>query len=144
MRKLDTIICHHSASPVDVLTWEDIRRIHVEERGWSDCGYHFGVCRDDGKTFQVKQGRPVHIVGAHAKGHNATSIGVCFEGNFDKGRMPEAQFLMGATLISRLMEKYGIGKLIAHRDVAATNCCGKYFPMETLRGWIADEMRFNR
>ena len=136
---------HHSASPVGVLTWEDVRRIHIEERGWDDVAYHYGVFSDaSGKNFQIKQGRPVHIVGAHAKGHNANSIGVCFEGNFDKGRMPEEQFLIGATLIMRLMEKFGIGKILAHRDVGITACPGKLHPMERLRGFIADEMRFNR
>ena len=71
---------HHSASGVDVLTWEDIHRIHVEERGFDSIGYHWGVV-EDGNGFCVKPGRPVHIAGAHARGRNAESIGICFEGN---------------------------------------------------------------
>jgi len=129
-----------------VLTFEDIRRIHIEERGFDNIGYHYLVCRDDGpgSSYQIKQGRPVHIAGAHAKGYNAESIGVCFEGNFDKGRMPEEQFLIGGTLILRLMEKFGISKILAHRDVGATRCPGRYFPLDRLRGHLADEMRFNK
>lgn len=39
MRKIDAIVIHHSASKAEALTFADIRRIHVEERGFSDVGY---------------------------------------------------------------------------------------------------------
>ncbi|MCA9406281.1 MAG: N-acetylmuramoyl-L-alanine amidase [Candidatus Omnitrophica bacterium] len=57
-------IIHHTASP----DWpvERLRKIHVEERGWDDVGYHFCI-RADGT---VEKGRDLHKQGAHAKGRN--------------------------------------------------------------------------
>lgn len=56
MRKIDEIIVHCSATPEgrDV-SMADIRRWHVEERGWSDVGYHFVVTLDG----TVHIGRPL-------------------------------------------------------------------------------------
>ena len=55
---------------------EDIRKWHVEERGWSDIGYH-KVIRRDGT---VETGRDIDVSGAHAAGFNSVSIGVCLVG----------------------------------------------------------------
>lgn len=77
MRKINKIITHCSDSPY--IAHDDIRVIrkwHVEERGWSDVGYHFFV-RMNG---DIQLGRPINIQGAHAKGHNYDSIGICLAG----------------------------------------------------------------
>ena len=77
MREINKIIVHCSATPegrdVDI---ETIRGWHVNERGWSDIGYHY-VIELDGA---IKKGRPVSIQGAHTKGHNKNSIGICYVG----------------------------------------------------------------
>ena len=142
MRFIDTIVVHHSANAVEAFTWKQITDYHINVKKYDDCGYHYGLV-DDGNGFEVKVGRPVDKVGAHAgpKG-NPGSIGICFEGNFEKGRVPVEQFLMGAGLIVRLVDKYGITKIVPHRDIKATLCPGKFFPIEALRGWVADEQRF--
>ena len=78
MRFIDKFILHCSAS--DVESHDNIKTIrhwHVDERGWSDVGYHFFI-RKDG-TLEV--GRPIERIGAHAKGVNKTSIGVCLSGD---------------------------------------------------------------
>tara|TARA_R110000796_G_scaffold137669_1_gene253786 strand:+ start:1729 stop:2133 length:405 start_codon:yes stop_codon:yes gene_type:complete len=81
MRKINKIIIHCSATPEgrDVSP-EEIKRWHVEERGWSDVGYHFIITIDG----VVHSGRPLEIQGAHTKGHNSESIGVCYVGGMDK------------------------------------------------------------
>lgn len=80
MRKIDKIIVHCSATKegqeFDV---EDIRRWHVDGNGWKDVGYHY-VIKLDG---QIQFGRPLEQAGAHAKGHNETSIGICYIGGLD-------------------------------------------------------------
>ena len=80
MRKINKIIVHCSATPEgrNVLISE-VKRWHVEERGWSDIGYHF-VIELDGS---VRIGRPIEIKGAHSKGNNHDSIGVCYIGGVD-------------------------------------------------------------
>ena len=54
----------------------EIKRWHVQENGWSDIGYHYLISRDG----QVRKGRPVEKAGAHTRGHNSDSIGVCLIG----------------------------------------------------------------
>jgi len=46
-------------------------------RGWSDIGYNFLIMNDG----EILPGRPIHKKGAHCKGHNHDSIGICLIGN---------------------------------------------------------------
>ena len=76
MRKIDLIVIHCSATRAGKnYTAADIDRWH-RERGFSMIGYHFVVLRNG----TVETGRPLTQPGAHCKGHNSTSIGVCYIG----------------------------------------------------------------
>ena len=120
--RTNRIICHHASAKTcgaaTIHSWH-------KANGWAGIGYHF-VVRKNGT---VERGRPEKYVGAHATGSNSDSIGVCFEGNFDQESMGVAQKNAGIELISWLKSKYGIGTVVGHRDVMATSCPGKYFPM---------------
>lgn len=83
MRKIDEIVVHCTAtSPswmedkpaADVL--QEIRRWHMEDRGWSDVGYHAIIHRNGEVAF----GRPVERSGAHVRGRNKTTIGISLVG----------------------------------------------------------------
>ncbi len=79
------IILHCSATAdTESKSWEAIRRYHVEENGWSDIGYHFGI-ENVGGDIMVYRGRPWWIKGAHcaAAGRNHDSLGVCVVGKYD-------------------------------------------------------------
>lgn len=80
MRKIDKIIVHCSATQegrhIDV---DEIKRWHVQGRGWSDIGYHFVIYLDG----TVVKGRPIERQGAHVKGMNKNSIGVCYIGGVE-------------------------------------------------------------
>ena len=77
MRQIDKIIVHCSATPNDrEVTVEDIDRWH-KERGWYGCGYHIVIYRNG----SIHMGRPLSKIGAHCKGRNTGSIGVCLIGN---------------------------------------------------------------
>jgi|TARA_R100000935_G_scaffold56548_1_gene88375 N-acetylmuramoyl-L-alanine amidase len=81
MREINKIIIHCSATPRNKdFSAEDIRDWHVKGNGWDDIGYHF-VVRLDGK---IEYGRMVDKSGAHVKGHNRDSIGICYIGGMDK------------------------------------------------------------
>lgn len=54
-----------------------IRGWHLD-RGFADIGYH-KVIRRDGT---IENGRDTHLIGAHARGKNRDSLGICLEGNF--------------------------------------------------------------
>jgi len=76
MREIDSIIIHCSGTDVPSYDFLAIRNDHVNHRGWSDTGYHYGIDHDG----DIHILRPVHIPGAHVKGHNLKSIGICVLG----------------------------------------------------------------
>jgi len=66
---------------------EEIRKWH-KARGWRDVGYH-DVIRRDGV---IEEGRQVNEIGAHVKGYNKQSVGVCLVGGVDDDNSPERNF----------------------------------------------------
>lgn len=115
------IILHHAAMHGSVA---DIHKLH-QQQGWAGIGYHFYV-RQDGTVYS---GRPIDKIGAHCKGHNNNSIGICFEGNFERElKMADAQIKSGHELIKKIMNKYGNLFVHLHKDLFATQCPGRYFP----------------
>jgi len=80
MRRIDKIILHCSATQEGKnIKTETIRKWHLK-RGWRDIGYHFVVLLDG----TVEEGRPIEMTGAHTKGHNYKSIGICYIGGVEK------------------------------------------------------------
>ena len=86
MREINKIIVHCADTPEgrDVKT-EEIKRWHTEERGWSDIGYHWVVELDG----SIHAGRDESINGAHCRGHNSDSIGICYVGGADSEGNPK-------------------------------------------------------
>nr|DAP64593.1 MAG TPA: endodeoxyribonuclease I [Caudoviricetes sp.] len=121
----DRLILHHSAC--SSCTAEQIHQWHLNN-GWEGAGYHFLV-RKDGQIYRL---RPEEFVGAHAKGSNYNSIGICAEGNFENETMPEAQKNSLIELVSYLKGKYGISKVLKHSDVNNTACPGKNYPFNEI------------
>ena len=67
--------------------------------------------------------RPVERVGAHAKGHNATSIGIAYEGGLDACGNPadtrtEEQKHSMRVLVRVLKSDFPIRKVVGHRDLS--------------------------
>lgn len=82
MRNIDSIIVHCSATKAGLdFTATDIDRWH-RERGFNGIGYHY-VIRLDGK---LEKGRDVTLAGAHCKGWNERSVGICYIGGLDENR----------------------------------------------------------
>ena len=115
------IILHHAAAVT--CTPQQVHQWHLAN-GWTGIGYHFFV-RKDGTVYR---GRPEDTVGAHAGNNNYDSLGVCFEGSFDRETMPDAQLRAGQELVAYLKQKYGISTVQRHSDVNATGCPGDNFP----------------
>lgn len=123
-REIRDIIVHCSATPAgrDVGAAE-IRGWHVRDRGFSDIGYHF-VVRLDGS---IERGRALDVAGAHCRGHNACSVGVCYIGGLDTGgaasdtRTP-AQRKALRRLIGDLKRSFPGVTVYGHRDFAPKEC----------------------
>ena len=124
MRTIDKIIIHCSATPEgrDV-KMETIKSWHVKGNGWSDIGYHF-VIELDGT---LKEGRPLHRSGAHTRGENATSIGICYVGGIDKNknakdtRTAEQKDVLNK-IVAGLLEDYPEASVHGHNEFAAKAC----------------------
>ena len=124
MRDINKIILHCSATREgqDIST-ETIRGWHVNERGWSDIGYHYVVLLDG----TVDKARPVERQGAHVRGKNKGSIGVCYIGGCDANMNPkdtrnEAQKKSLEELITYLMESYDDATLHGHNEFSSKAC----------------------
>ncbi len=92
MKRIERLVLHHSASARST-TFATIKKWHTQPkpkrgekktarhgRGWSDIGYNY-VILGNGK---LRVGRPLPTTGAHARGVNSTSIGVCVVGDNTK------------------------------------------------------------
>ncbi|MDR0859256.1 MAG: peptidoglycan recognition protein family protein [Oscillospiraceae bacterium] len=120
-KKTDKIVLHHAAAVSASVT--DVHRWHLE-RQWAGIGYHFYV-RKDGAVYR---GRPELMIGAHTRGCNSASLGICFEGNFETEKMPEVQRAAGEALLAELELRFGKLPLFLHKQLTATLCPGKNFP----------------
>ena len=87
MREINKIIVHCSATREgENFDVAEIRKWHVEGRGWSDIGYHFYIDLHG----EIHKGRDIAKIGAHCKGHNRNSIGICYCGGVEAdGKTPK-------------------------------------------------------
>lgn len=123
-RAINEIIVHCTASyEGNAMTVEQIRRMHVRERGWSDIGYHYVVYLDG----SIHNGRDVNIAGAHCTGHNSHSIGVVYVGGLAKNGKPAdtrtaAQKAALLKLLRKLRQLYPKATIHGHREYANKAC----------------------
>jgi hypothetical protein len=119
---------HHSLTKdSNTVSWDAIRRYHVETNGWKDIGYHFGV-EDINGTYEALVGRPLDNVGAHCKEGemNKRSIGICCVGNYDLIEPPPA---MLDVLVNRLIVPWmhilsiPASNIVFHREYATYKSC---------------------
>lgn len=135
-RLITMIVVHCSATrcnqpyPVQLLFHD-----HVEVNHWRYIGYHFYITR----SGRVETTRPLERMGAHAKGHNAHSIGICYEGGLDEqGQIAdtrtEEQKKAMAKLIVQLKQQFPtILKVLGHRDLPGVQKACPCFDATTLQ-----------
>lgn len=119
MRTIHLIVVHCSATRANcALTPEALETAH-RRRGFRGIGYHYYI-RKDGTTLNT---RPLELIGAHAKGHNAHSIGICYEGGLDEQgrptdtRTPEQRSAL-RLLVHQLLKRFRNSYVCGHRDLS--------------------------
>ena len=130
-RKVNLLILHCTATPEGrPVTVQQVRQWHIQ-RGFVDIGYHFLV----GLDGTIHRGRPIEKAGAHCKGHNAHSIGICYVGGLDRQGKPKdtrtpAQKAALLSLLKELKKQYPKATIHGHREFANKACpcfdCSEY------------------
>lgn len=129
-REIKKVIVHCSDGE-----WGDaafIDKIHREERGWKDgIGYHYVITNgrltyvggyQEQADGVVEVGRPEEKAGAHARPHNADSIGVCLIG---RHHFTAKQLLVALPkLLEEIMQRHGLSAsdIYGHRDFSGKTC----------------------
>lgn len=124
--RTEHIVVHCSATkPSKNIGVRDIRLWH-KSNGWLDVGYHYIIRRNG----VIEEGRSHESIGAHAKGINDKSVGICLVGGCsEETGAPEANYTeeqMQALLVllTRLTTvEYPDAKVIGHRDVDSSKEC---------------------
>jgi len=141
MRKINEIVVHCTATNPD--WWasrsinqkiSEIRKWHINQRGWSDIGYHYLIDRDG----KIGVGRPVEKIGAHVQGRNEGTIGISLLGGYDAANTDRFDSNFTAlqnqairSLISDLSKRFSINIISGHNQYAAKAC-----PGFDVRKWI--------
>lgn len=118
-RRIRLAVIHCSATrSTQRYTPEQLVRDHLA-RGFDGAGYHYYITRD-GSLYGM---RHVDKEGAHAKGYNWNSIGICYEGGLNAKGQPydtrtSEQRQALTQLISRLKELYPDLYIVGHRDLS--------------------------
>ena len=113
------IVLHCSATRSDrPYPPEALERDH-RARGFHGAGYHFYI-RQSGTIIPL---RPLHQIGAHVRGYNRWSWGVCYEGGLDPNgkatdTRTEAQKVALRQLLVQLKALAPQAEIVGHRDLS--------------------------
>lgn len=136
------LVIHHTTTPnvadgsreaaIDLA--RTVQKGHVT-KGWGDSGQQFTLSRggfplegrhgsrhalEDGQTF---------MLGVHALGFNAYALGIECEGFYMVNPPPQSLYTGLVRLAAYICQQYELApsRIIGHRDVVATSCCGDAF-----------------
>lgn len=124
MRAINKIIIHCSYTKPDMdIGVAEIRDWHVNDNGWSDIGYHHVIRRDG----TIEPGRDEARSGAHCKGHNHDSIGVCLVGGMSEDGKPECNYTLRQwraldELIYDIQTRYPSATVHGHNEFSEKPC----------------------
>lgn len=123
MRPIRKIIIHCTATPEGRhYTVGQIDRFH-RQKGFKSIGYHFVIYLDG----TVCPGRPVERIGAHCRGHNADSVGICYIGGIDSRGNPKdtrtpAQRAALIDLVRKLKTDFPEAAVCGHNQFSNKDC----------------------
>jgi N-acetyl-anhydromuramyl-L-alanine amidase AmpD len=127
-----TGICiHHSLTrDSETLSLKAIESYHVNTNAWDAIGYHV-VTEVVGDEMKIMSGRSSAYQGAHERKLNATHLGLCIVGDYDKEEPRELVLETAARACVGLMINYPRIRLldiVFHNDFSEKSCPGALFP----------------
>ncbi len=123
------VVIHHSATNTGNAAQFD--RMHRNDRGWDELGYHFVV--DNGRggpdgrvevgSRWTKQKHGAHTGGTPENEYNELGIGICLVGDFRGGLPTSKQLAAMQKLVAYLCYRYDIPpeNVITHQDAPSAN-----------------------
>jgi N-acetyl-anhydromuramyl-L-alanine amidase AmpD len=134
IQQVKYIVIHCAATTEDQdIGAEEIRSWHLQ-RGWLDIGYH-KVIRRDGT---IENGRELNVPGAHARGFNHISWGICLVGGVESdNKTPESNFTHAQwdallNLVRDMKAEVPSAQVVGHRDLPNVN---KACPSFDVKEW---------
>ncbi len=121
--KLIIIHCSDTDNDIDMRAL-DIHKMHLGF-GWDGIGYHKVICR----CGKIENGRPEFWIGAHVKGKNDISLGVCLIG---RNKFTNEQYISLEKILRVWKSSYPNAQIIGHRDAVNTQ---KTCPNFDVRDW---------
>ena len=125
--KLLVVHCSDTNNGEDLSAF-DIHKMHLNF-GWDGIGYHKVICR----SGKIENGRPEYWMGAHVKGKNDVSLGVCLIGRDDFTKL---QFSSLEAVLREWKSLYPDAKILGHRDTGNTS---KTCPNFDIGVWCKDK-----
>jgi N-acetylmuramoyl-L-alanine amidase len=125
---INTIVIHCSDTPDNKnISAKEIHEMHLKF-GWNGIGYHKVICRNG----VIQNGRPEYWIGAHAKGVNQSSLGVCLIG---RSQFSNEQFNSLKKIIIGWKSVYNISKILGHYEAVNTR---KTCPNFDVKKWCIE------
>jgi len=106
----------------------DLHKMHLKF-GWDGIGYHKIINR----SGKVENGRPEYWIGAHVKGKNDISLGVCLIG---RDKFTIKQYLSLEKILRKWKSLYPEAEIVGHRDTGNTD---KTCPNFDVKTWAKDK-----
>jgi hypothetical protein len=129
-RLIDYIVVHCSAGMSQA---KEIRRIHIEKRGWSDIGYHAVIERDG----SVVPGRPLERIPAQARGWNRHAVACCLVGGEKIVDFTHPQWNNLRVWVRDMKSLFQNAIVIGHRDFpGVSKACPRF---DVRRWWYGDK-----
>lgn len=117
---LNTLVIHHSALDASQFGVHDIQRLHINQNGWADIGYHF-VIDGEGVCYEA---RPLTVRGVHVRAANTGTVGLVLLGNFEETQPTPVQLTSLDQLVGYLVAQYaGLTHLAGHADFNDETVC---------------------
>jgi N-acetylmuramoyl-L-alanine amidase len=122
-RTISTMWIHCSATKEgEDFGAEDINKWHLA-RGFNSIGYHYVILLNG----DIQYGRDIKNIGAHVKGHNTNSFGLCYIGGLDADGTPKdtrtpEQLKTYWAIIDRVKAGHPHMKFRGHNEVANKAC----------------------
>lgn len=132
--RTDYIVIHCAATkPSMNIGFTEIDQWH-KRRGWLGCGYTWIIRRDG----TIETGRSLEEVGAHVKGFNHNSVGICMVGGMDADGDPDANYTQLQwdsldSLVDVMTKIYPNAAVVGHNDLDPNKSC----PVFEVTEWLS-------